>query len=733
MNTTDLQTDDTLTWASAKPQVDALIEEYKRCSPAADGWNRLQTNDEVRYAQWGNQTLDGKKHSSETEKAFPFENAADGQIFLADAVINELVAICVVSFWRAMVRATGAQSTEDKQELGANATKVMEWLVNTRMKRELVREVELSAQYLLTYGNAVLKPTWTRELGKKLQRLTFAQVQQIAQAYSQGDPQSVMAQLPAMILDPALEDAAVDIVRQVATEMVQQGFSEVLGDEGNAKLEGYTVSKSRARAFVRSLRDEGQGEIPVPFFFKNQPSIFCLKPWEEVFWNPEAADLQQTRVFEIEFLNEVQLRSRAALEGWDEEWVEQAATLKGRFSAWSMQSQSQPLLNVEWQWNYVTQQSELIEVIHGYTPQVDTDGIRCVYHTIFSAHISKSKDGATALAAKHELLDLAHGQMPFVVGCRERTRRRITSSRGLPQLLNTRQREVKVQRDALLDHTSVSVFPPLNVYEDALGTKYNFGPAVQNTVILGREPKFMDVPARGTPVAFELMQVIQTEVQNDFGLAGQSVPVTRQQTKQQMLVNTFLLMWSEAFQQMFALVEQFLPDAEYQRVTGAKAPLPKGDAIARQDDLVLHFDVRELDMDYVLAQYKAITMGVLPFDTDNVVDKSKLISIMLRAINPSLAGEVVRTPQAGQEQVMAQVQNDLMRMMLGFTPEYGKDADPAAQMKMQAAQQLLQTNPKLQQAMQQDPQFQEQIKEYGKNIQFNLEQQQNKGRGRTGV
>lgn len=735
MNSTaavNVSQDDPLVFTARTPDVGELIREFQRCAPFSDGWNRIEGNDQIRYALWANQSSDGKKHSNGDYEAFPFEGAADGQVFLANSVIDELTAVLVVSFWRAMVRAVGVQGTEREQSLGGYTTRLMEWLANTKLRKDLVREVELSAQYLLTYGVCVLKPTWVRELGRDRHRLTLEQLGQIA---AQSPPGSPLAMLPALVLDPAQEDVAVAAVRQVADELTRRAFSEVLGEDAEDLLADFELPERDAQKFVRGLRNEGLGEIRLPYFVKNQPGVTALKPWEDVFFHPESTDLQRTRVFEREWVTEVELRTRGKLEGWDADWIEQAAKCKGYASTWTVDGLGNDrLLNAPWDYNWMPRSSELIEIIHAYVPQVDDDGVRCVTHTILHAKVTRDDlTGKDNLCAKSERLELDHGQMPFVAGLRERTRRRLSSARGIPQLLNTRQREIKVQRDGLVDYTSVSVFPPVNIYEDAMGTIFKFGPAVQNSVTPGREPKFLDIPAKGVPAAFELMQTIEREVANDFGLAGAEVPPVRQQVKQQMLVNTFLLMWTEAFQQIFGLCGQFMAEGEFQRVTGSREPLPKGRAMGRQEDLMLTLDVRELDMEFVVAQYKAIATGVIPLDQDNVVDKGKLVRIMLRSINPSLAQEIIRGEGGGPQQVMQRVQSDLMRMLMGFEPEYGRDDDPTAGMRMQAAQQVMQTNPKIQQALQSDPDFAERVKKYGENIQFNLEQQQNKVTGRVGV
>ena len=281
-----------------------------------------------------------------------------------------------------------------------------------------------------------------------------------------------------------------------------------------------------------------------------------------------------------------------------------------------------------------------------------------VYWTIFHAAVSEDEEGHE-IYAKHGLLDYAHNQQPFVVGTRERFGRSLFSTRGVPQMVSTRQREVKVQRDGLIDWTSIGVTPPLNVPDIGLKTKYKFGPATQNTTRVGFEPSFMEVPTKGTPISMEVLELINKEVDNDFGRLSNDVPPTRTQVKQQMMVNGFLMMWQEALQQEFKLVEQFTTDEKYMKITGAEKPLPKGEDIAEQADLILEFDVRELDMEHVLAQYKVITQGILPVDSTGVIDRSKLVTAMLRAVNPSLAKELV-TPQEGASQaIFRKTQNDL--------------------------------------------------------------------------
>ncbi len=739
------ETDSALVFASAKPRLEELIAEFKRCTPVANGWNRLLQNEEVRFARWWGQSTDGKKHDREgvSGKAFPWDGASDTQIHLANSIIDENVAILVVAFFRAAIRAAGV-TTGDDEELGGNITKLMEWIMKTKQYRELVREVELSAQYMQTYGICVLHPTWVREVSAEIKRFTFEEVENFCK---KAPPKTILSEFPEMIRNVEEEAEATQVAQFSFTQLVQAQFPTEF-PEGTLpdELKEYKVSAKRARKFVRGLREEGMGEIPLPYICKNGPSITALKLWDEIFMPVWTTDVQKSWIFRREFMNEVELRSRAAMDDWNQDWVEQAVKMKGKqssFRADGIIGSATSEVDIGWEFTWLEHNitnHDLIEVIHAFIRQIDEDGVPSVYWTIFHAAVSTDEEGHD-IYAKHGLLDYAHNQVPFVVGTRERFGRSLFSTRGVPQMVSTRQREVKVQRDGLIDWTSIGVTPPLNVPDIGLKTKYKFGPAIQNTTRVGFEPSFLEVPTKGTPISMEVMELISKEVDNDFGRLSNDVPPTRAQVKQQMMVNGFLMMWQEALQQEFKLVEQFTTDAKYMKITGAEKPLPKGEDIAEQADLILEFDVRELDMEHVLAQYKVITQGILPVDSTGVIDRSKLVTAMLRAVNPSLAKELV-TPQEGASQaIFRKTQNDLMLMFTGNLPDYGTDDNPTAGMQQKFLQEIMQKNPKYQRAAGApnlglppgDPDFAKRLEDYQKNLQFNIAQQQNKLVGRTGV
>lgn len=730
-----LPENDSLVYAQDEPDIAALIKEYERCTPYSWGWNRLRDNENTRFAIWDNQSVDGKKHHTENTKAFPWDGASDSQIFLCDNVINENTAVKVMAFSGAVAVAKGVEPNDFEQ--AAYSTKLLEWLTGTKLKAELNLAVNLAAQYEDTYGQYVLHPTWEREIKLKSDRITLEKMVQL----SQQNPQSPLAMLTQLIANEETEDQAVALVQEFGRQIAQSAAVAQLSGDTSDLFDNYKVKAKTARRFVRELRDGKQSSLPIPYICKNQPCIETLKLWEDVFIPPYVSDIQKSPyVFVKQWFTEQELRSKAALEGWDAEWVEQAIKQKGQESTWTISRDTTTIQTVAQMsgdstltWlNPDQSQHQLIEVLYAYTQELDEDDVPAIYNTVCHANITKTENGVTSLYAKREQLNYAHRQMPFVVGMRERWNRSITSSRGIPQVLASRQREIKVQRDSIVDATSIATLPPINRYANGPQGSYIFGPAVQNVVLPGREPKVMDIPVHET-MAFELMDRFSREVKEEMGIMSEEIPLPRVQMKQQMMVNNFLGTFTEALQQIFALIEQYMPDQDFMEITGSPQPLPKGEVIALQKDFILSYDVRQMDVEHILKEFKAIAENVMPFDREGVISASKLVRVMLRAINPALAKEITLDSNNASQQLVQRVQDDFVHMFAGMPPRLTPDDNPTAETELQIAQQLLQTNPKMQQALQQDKDFAEKVQEWAKNRQFNMAQDKNKQTGRTGI
>lgn len=692
---------DQLVFASDQPDIPYLYSEYQRSTQNGGNTANIAENDDIRLARWAGQTDDGKKHSEnrpEGEGAFPFEGASDVRCRLVDRTINELVSMMMTTFDRCQVKIKGTEFSDS--EASATSNILMSWLLESRLRSELRREAELLAQYTSQYGWSGLHIIWEQEMGTRHQKIMIDEIMQIVQQAVQQNPETVLKDLPSAIIDPEQEDYAVDLIMQYLK----------------------AVKPKDVKKAVRELRETGSANIPEIFVAKSQPCIVALKPYDEISFPPETIDIQKARVvFRRTFVTEVELRAMAEMEEWSAEFVEQAVNTAG------MQSQfNDPnLLPAAALINYqVKRNDNLIELVYAYSRNIDEDGVQGIYQTIFSPQ------SGSEVYASHGLLGYAHNKYPFVIYRRERTRRAIVESRGVPEIAITDQEEIKAQHDAIRDRTAFTTLPPILV-KKRLGGINRIAPGIHLPVTSADDYRFMPTPTGETGTAFNLIDRVEMNHALYFGLPHPNVMPQRTQVTQQSLINNWLDVWSEAFSMTFSLMLQYMEPAEIEGITGK--PLPQNiSSISNMFDFQVKYDVRELDTNFVIEKLKAITQFVLPLDAGGVIDKNKLVKAAVEAIDPDKAKELIINTGTASQLLYKEIQSDLGLMMLGNEANYVEN-DPSAPTKLQYLQDIMSKNPKAQQSMQADPHFRALLENYMKNLQMSVMQQQNKQIGRTGV
>jgi hypothetical protein len=481
-------------------------------------------------------------------------------------------------------------------------------------------------------------------------------------------------------------------------------------------------SESESKTVIENLIKQGSSEYKMPYIQKNLPVVAALKPFDEIAFPPETVELQEARmIFKRTFMTEVQMKSIGLAEGWSQEFMDEAVNTAGK-SGYLHDSNLVPLINSVP--NAVEKANNLIEIVYAYARQLDTENKSAIHYTVFCPQTQND------LYGKHEILDYAHGEYPFVELRRERLRRPVVESRGVPEILFTDQEELKAQHDASRDRTAFEVMPPMTVNR-RLANNTRIGPG-QLLPVTNKDDYSWMPPPSGTPqTAFALMERIELKTAQMFGLYHPNVVPTQTQMTQQFLVNNFFLSWSQVYRQMFCLAMQYMLPEEIERITGVQLSA-SGVEINQMFDFSVRFDVRELDTNYVLEKLKAINQFVLPMDTGGNIDRSKLIKATVEAIAPESAHNIFIDQKTATQKQYRDVQNDLALMMLGLEAQYTEN-DPQAGVKMQAMQDIMSKNPKAQQAAQQDGVFQALLQNYQKNLQMSLMQQQNAQIGRTGV
>jgi hypothetical protein len=735
-----------------------LLTEFRAAGVGSNFWEKQSDAEDIRLAKWDGQSDDGKKWDTNLGNgtpAFPWNGASDVRCYQADEVINESVAIKVGAFWKSDVRVEGVEPSD----LGpaSSSTRFMEWMRDSSMRQQLQMEVELAAQYEDWYGWCALHTSWDRLISYRWRTIDMQEMAQIADGLQNqpipegedGDIQRNLAMFPIVIADPAHEDIAI-----ATTKLLYRTYVNAQLPSGLDETEIPDLSSGKARKIVRELRKEGRAEIPIPYVCRNKPSITALKPWRDIIFPTDTTDIQSARcVFIRQFLTEADLRAAVLSEGWDEEFVEEAIKTKGRLSVWNFQNKS--VVNPVSDWTFAQQKNNLIEIIYAYHRAVDDDGIAAVYCTSFSANITSGQDGGDAfLVGKSGMIDSPSiDEYPLDIHRRESLDRQVMASRGIPEILQTSQREEKVIRDSVMDLISISTIPPLNVYKGTMATRYRFAPAAENMVTPGREPRLLEVPEGGGAFAAQYLTTLRSGVDHYFGRVREDVPPQLSSMLTEPKVRRFLSVWGNALKRAFCLWQKMEPEM-FQKVTGDESPGEQSEKL----DFIFHFDVAQLNPDMMEKKLAAFSQLKLE-DSPGVMNQAALIQMKARMIDPVMAKLLVMDQGPASQQLFDKVKADVVAMSDGNEATYTDAAkDPSAQSRMQYLSQIIGANQRyvarlspetlqlvgiqpqgpmqMQQGQQQqqvDPLFDALVKKYAENARMGAMQQQNKVTGRIGV
>jgi hypothetical protein len=677
------------------PDITFLNKELQRSLYNGGNIARINSNDDIRLARWEGQSDDGKKYSrnlTEGDQAFPFEGASDVRCRLVDQTINETVVLLVSSWQLAKLRVAGTEFNDTGR--AASIQTLSDWLINNRMKANLLNEAELLAQYTHQFGWAVAHVGWEKKLGI---RKTTVTVQELNLKAVNGD------ELAQLFLTSLSNNGATDL----STKMAQSVFN--CTDADSVRI-------------CNELLTSGTSTYDEQYTISNQPAVAALKPFDEICLPPETLDLQDARIiFRRVFMTEVELREMLQTDNWSEEFVEEAVNCAGKSSWYADPNLVPTTTNVT---NTIHRADHLIEIVYAYSRQISESGIPCIYYTVFCPQVRAE------LYAKHDMLDYAHGEYPFIEYRRERLRRSIIESRGIPELAYTDQQEIKAQHDSIRDRTAFETLPPIKV-KKRLGTQNLIQPGGLLPVTTPDDYTFLSPPTGNPALAFNLIDRVEARNAAYFGLYHASIPPVKTQTTQQFIVNNWLSCWSRIYKQVVSLSLQYMDGSEIERVCSMPI-VTSPQEIVGSYDFSVSYNVRELDTDYVLEQLKAINQYVVPMDTGGIVDRNALIKGIVEAISPQAAKSILLSQASASQKMYNEVQTDIAKMLLGMEAQYVEN-DPAASTKLQYVQDIIQKNPKAQQAAQGDQQFQALLQNYMQNLQMSSTQQQNKQIGRIGV
>jgi len=671
-----------------RTKISSLISELSQAeSDASYYFGRKTDNFNTRFCLWAGQSEDGRKHQGSLGKRpWPWEGASDTRIRLADTLINENVRLLKRAFFSSRMQ---VQPVETSDSIIKQAVQTaLNWMMKVHCLDDLRREVELALQIRETFGLSFLGVFWRTTTRVEEKSITMEEIQNVA---LQGD--GAAAALVEAILDP-------------------------LQEEGAQAMLGMLAEKAGTVAAVRAHRKKGIFTYENPYIFESKPEWVALEPLEDILFPASTWSIQRAPlVARRELITEDELRERGTTQDYDADWIERAVKQKGM----TQRINRNILRNNE---HLANNDRDLIEVYHVYR-KVHDKGATRVECTVINTSI-------TDLVAKHEISPYEHGQFPFIELPRERASRNLLESRGIPELVHTSQGEIKTQRDYRADRASIAILPPVRVPANRGKLELVFGPGSQIPERRPGEFGWMEPPPfdKGT---IEVEQSTRGDVDEYFSRATAAIAPARTMLAQQDLVDSFLTDMKLAIAQTLQLMQQYLTDAQVQRIVGmlpGKFQLTR-EEVQGQYDLQVDFDVRDLDNEFLGKKLDYIAKVAIPLDVAGVIDRAGLVKFIMSAVDPVLGESLVRDAGVAAAAEAEDEQVQFTKIAAGAEPPLKEGGNP--QVRLQVLQQTIQANPAVAQRYQQDEIFRKMIDARVQSFQFQLTQQQNAQIGRMGA
>lgn len=668
---------------------------------------RRSTGNSTTYCTWDGQSPDGRKRKEYLHRnAKPFEGASDTRVRLADEIIRERQLEKVTAATRAIPRLMGMESGDDN--MAGKSTSILKWLIRNRWGMEFRRQLMLLARWEEedTPAAAIAWVDWVEEQALELRMITPLDLVQfyvdaIRSAGEEPTPEEAQA-----IIDMALPGGDLEAL----TAIVQKALPE--------------IRPARAAAVARDLQKAQKAEVPVPYLRRNEPVVQALRLYEDVFLPANTVELQRaSRIHLREWLHEAELRERQITRGYSKAWVDQVLDKALESSAFDSGTDTRVVtINGE-----INPRRGKYEVITTYQRAVNEDGILGIWVTVWN-------DAVTDLAAKpRKLFDRKHGKYPFVFFTSEILSTRLTDSRGVPELVQTEQMSVKLLRDSFEDHVQVATLPPLTVPP---GSRFNIEYEPMGRIESGpRTPVTFMAPPNYPSAADAYWTRVDNAVARYFGRVHEAVPAAISQLHAQARVDQFLSSTSEVLGMVFQLVQQFMPDEQLQRIVGGNGmPVARSrDEIQGQYDVVLSFDVRDLDMELLLKKAKMMLDYVRPMDARARVHWDDIAARIVSAIDPTWGDQAVSSAESADQREANEEKAALVAMINGVRPPM-PEGGINAQLRMDTLKADLaprQSNPGAFAPL--PPAAMMLIQERMQYLGFQLQQTQNAITGRTGV
>jgi hypothetical protein len=655
--------------------------------------------DDTRYCRWNGQTEDGRKYSKYTgSEVFPWEGASDIRPFFVDDLINDDVDVMRTGDRNCHMQTVPVNSLYQQQATAQTA--VLDYVARAQMAEELEREKELLAQWRQHFGSSVMAVDWWMDFDSEVVTVTIQDIMQMAQ------------QMPE--LSAVLEYMMTNRGQLSRTDIMQgmQFFQQI-----------FPQVKDPLQA-MQSLMQTGQFQFDSPYVKESRPCVTALRTFQDVFFLRGGYDLQILPwIVRRDVIPKPTVEDRAQYEQWDPKFTDGILTHAGE-SALGLRYTGDMLSRSGSDRLYVEELRELCEVYYAFYKGVDSNGKRRIMVSIFHPSI---QDPGRELPNPYN-----HGKYPFVLCMRERRSRSAIESRGVGDISMTHQSEIKAQRDSRNDRTALGTLPPLQVPLGRGKQQYRLGPRAQLQVMRPGELAWLAPPPLDQ-TTFEVENSLLRTSNNYFGKNWEGVDPNKVLRKQQRLIDAWLGELRQVYQMVYELCEQYLDPNDWMAISGDPQSVPQNDrkSIQHNVSLVLEYDAKDLNTEYLTEKLNLIQSMLVATDAAGVIDRAGLTEYAANALDPALAKRIVRPQGQVTQQEIEDEQDALSNIVSGIDPPVYTSGQNA-ELRLQVIQSTMQ-NQDYVNFIRANPLAMQRLDTRVKNLQFQIQQQQNAITGKIGV
>lgn len=702
------------------PSIDSGTPKTKALSEGlTDAWtdlthyiHRSMVADSVRHCVWPNQTDDGLKHRANDadDEPFPWEGASDARVRLADFLVRDAVRVGYQSFRRGRWTAAPREITDGGTAL--KTTQLLRYHVFTLMKPKAMRALKRALEMRHHYGLALMHVGWERRLDREPRRWTFEEILgELGLAPLVQAAEGVG--LPAFLLVEQWEALAPKLppellqVLQPLVDRVRDTLAVIEGDDAAARREVFDEVRAALssddgdnqllEAFA-ALRAGRRAEIRQVRVRLNRPEWRALKVGEEVLFPANVECIEDAPWVGLRaVLTKEQLRAKVAEEGWDQAFVDRMLE----------KAESKTLLNVRApvgsrlfrgnlraSWDSVVEEMKgRFEVWTVYYRATGKSGVSSLFETVLCPALDSTE------AAYHSECEYAHGRMPFVE-FRMDADKALAESAGIPWLVHTYQTEMKTQRDAVVDFTSVSIRPNLRRHRRDMDEALVLRPGSPVYESVAGTTEWMPLPPGRPDLAKLVSDMVRADADQLVGTPNQAVPAELTQLARATLATDILDECETLLEMTLQVVQQYADERSVVRLVGPLAQPVTREEIQGRYDLSIVFDGRELDPEFAASKAEQLT-SVLGIDTMGIIDRRALVELVLRNIDPQAAEALLTDPNQASEQEIRDEQQNIALLMTGQEPRMA-DKGQNFGLRLQVLQTSIERSPVVQQAIQEN-------------------------------